>query len=64
VEADNCWVRFEVRPLTVDTWHDLEQLFGQPGGGIVRACWCMYYRRTGPEARGRTKEQNKHALHS
>jgi GNAT superfamily N-acetyltransferase len=57
-------VLFEIRPLTADTWPDLEDLFGQPGGGIVRGCWCMYYRLTGPQARGRTKEQNKDALYS
>jgi GNAT superfamily N-acetyltransferase len=38
---------FSVRPLTPDTWADLEQLFGLPGGSIVRSCWCMAYRRTG-----------------
>ncbi len=57
-------MRFEVRPLTADTWRDLEDMFGQPGGGIVRGCWCMFYRLTGPEARGRSKDQNKDALHS
>jgi GNAT superfamily N-acetyltransferase len=57
-------VRFEVRPLTADTWRDLEDLFGQPGGGIVRGCWCMYYRLTGADARARSKEQNKVALYS
>lgn len=38
---------FEARPLTPDTWSDLEELFALPGGSIVRGCWCMYYRRTG-----------------
>ena len=55
-------MRFQTRPLTPDTWHDLEELFGLPGGSIVRSCWCMAYRRTGnttvPEAVGGTaKEQ-------
>jgi GNAT superfamily N-acetyltransferase len=40
-------VNFEARPLTPETWPDLEELFGLPGGSIVRGCWCMYYRRTG-----------------
>ena len=40
-------VNFEARPLTPETWADLEELFGLPGGSIVRGCWCMYYRRTG-----------------
>ncbi len=55
-------MRFETRPLTPKTWADLEELFGLPGGSIVRSCWCMAYRRTGsttvPEAVGDTaKEQ-------
>src|SRR5918995_6421121 len=40
-------MRFEARPLTPQTWADLEALFGLPGGSIVRGCWCMYYRKTG-----------------
>lgn len=40
---------FEVLPLTRDRWHDLVELFSRPGGSIVRGCWCMAYRRTGPE---------------
>jgi GNAT superfamily N-acetyltransferase len=40
-------VRFEARPLTPETWSDLEALFALPGGSIVRGCWCMYYRTTG-----------------
>lgn len=57
-------MHFEVRPLTTETWPDLEALFDRPGGSIVRGCWCMYYRLSGPEARARTKQQNKDALHS
>ena len=38
---------FEARPLTPETWPDLEALFGLPGGSIVRGCWCIYYRRSG-----------------
>ncbi len=38
---------FSVRPLTPETWGDLEELFGLPGGSMVRSCWCMAYRRTG-----------------
>ena len=26
---------------------DLEELFGLPGGSIVRGCWCMFYRKIG-----------------
>jgi len=38
---------FSVRPLTPQTWADLEYLFSLRGGSIVRGCWCMAYRRTG-----------------
>jgi GNAT superfamily N-acetyltransferase len=38
---------FSTRPLTPENWSDLEELFGLPGGSIVRSCWCMAYRRTG-----------------
>jgi GNAT superfamily N-acetyltransferase len=38
---------FEVRPLTDQTWADLEKLFDLRGGSIVRGCWCMFYRKTG-----------------
>jgi GNAT superfamily N-acetyltransferase len=43
---------FTTRPLTPATWPDLEQLFGLPGGSIVRGCWCMHYRLTGPRPPG------------
>lgn len=52
---------FEARPLTADTWEDLETLFGLPGGSIVRGCWCMFYRKTGKES-GLARERNKQAL--
>jgi len=39
--------RFEAGPLTPETWAHLEELFGLPGGSIVRGCWCMFYRRSG-----------------
>lgn len=38
---------FESRPLTPETWADLEALFDLPGGSMVRGCWCMYYRKSG-----------------
>ena len=38
---------FQARPLSPATWGDLEELFGLPGGSIVRGCWCMHYRLTG-----------------
>ena len=53
---------FQTRPLNAATWADLEELFGLPGGSIVRGCWCMYYRRTGRPAGGLTGADNKRAL--
>ena len=52
---------FTARPLTRSTWPDLEELFGLPGGSIVRGCWCMFYRRTGKDS-GLSAERNKQAL--
>lgn len=40
--------RFEARPLTTQTWSDLERLAALPGSSILRGCWCMYYRLSGP----------------
>ena len=37
---------FEARPLTQETWADLEALFDLQGGSQVRGCWCVYYRRS------------------
>ena len=52
---------FQARPLAPGTWPDLEQLFGLPGGSIVRGCWCMYYRKSG-QASGLAGAANKQAL--
>ena len=49
------------RPLTPATWRDLEELFGLPGGSIVRGCWCMYYRMTGRPS-GAAGADNKQAM--
>jgi GNAT superfamily N-acetyltransferase len=58
---------FSARPLTTQTWADLEELFGLPGGSMVRSCWCMFYRRSGtsPGAGGppgSVKAANKQAM--
>lgn len=54
---------FEARPLTPETWSDLETLFDLPGGGIVRGCWCMYYRRSGKvSVSGAAGVENKQQL--
>jgi GNAT superfamily N-acetyltransferase len=52
---------FQAQPLTPATWVDLEQLFGLPGGSIVRGCWCMFYRKTG-QASGLAGAANKQAM--
>jgi GNAT superfamily N-acetyltransferase len=52
---------FATRPLTTATWPGLEELFGLPGGSIVRGCWCMFYRKTG-QSSGLNQERNKQAL--
>lgn len=49
--------RFTVRPLTTETFADLEELFGRPGGAIVRGCWCMYFRRSGRDTSGRSNKE-------
>jgi GNAT superfamily N-acetyltransferase len=60
---DDRHVDFEARPLTPETWADLETLFALPGGSIVRGCWCMYYRRTGKVSVGvRAGADNKAQL--
>jgi GNAT superfamily N-acetyltransferase len=54
---------FEARPLTPETWADLETLFDLPGGSIVRGCWCMYYRRSGKvSVSGAAGVENKRQL--
>jgi len=58
---------FSTRPLTPETWKDLEVLFGLPGGSIAAGCWCMFYRRTGRPAGydgppGSVKAANKQAM--
>lgn len=39
---------FSAKPLSDDTWADVEELFARPGGSIVRGCWCVFYRCHGP----------------
>jgi GNAT superfamily N-acetyltransferase len=58
---------FTTRPLTPENWADLEELFGLPGGSIVRGCWCMAYRRSGKPPGyggppGSMKAANKQAM--
>jgi GNAT superfamily N-acetyltransferase len=53
----------KVLPLTRNRWHDLVDLFNRPGGSIVRGCWCMHYRKTGP-SNGASSVRNEAALSS
>ncbi|HKN43647.1 MAG TPA: hypothetical protein VJW23_06960, partial [Propionibacteriaceae bacterium] len=56
---------FEVRPLTDQTWADLEDLFDLPGGAIVRGCWCVYYRQPGKVSVSKAAgSANKYELHA
>ena len=54
--------RFDARPLTPETFADLEDLFARPGGSIVRGCWCMYYRRAGKAPAGASNREALLAL--
>jgi GNAT superfamily N-acetyltransferase len=38
-----------VLPLTPQRWPDLEAIFLARGCSVARGCWCMYYRRSGPQ---------------
>ena len=50
----------EFRPLTSDTWNDLEKLFG--ARGACGGCWCMHWRRTAADFKVHKGEGNKKAL--
>jgi GNAT superfamily N-acetyltransferase len=52
-------VELAIRPLDVELWPSLENLFGRAGAS--NGCWCMYWR-LGPEYHLRPREQNKAAL--
>jgi GNAT superfamily N-acetyltransferase len=51
----------ETRPLTLDLWPALEDLFA--AGGACARCWCMYWR-IGAAYRQRTPAANKAAFKS
>jgi GNAT superfamily N-acetyltransferase len=40
---------FEYRRLSRETWPDFERLFSKYGG-VQAGCWCMFYRRVGPNS--------------
>lgn len=48
------------RTLTVETWPDLEALFGERGG--YGGCWCMYWRTTRSEFGRNQGDGNRKAL--
>ena len=47
---------FEVHPATKGRWSDLVELFDRP---VVRTCFCMYYRKTGPSGTGPGAENRR-----
>jgi GNAT superfamily N-acetyltransferase len=51
--------RFEVRPVTTETWPALADLFGRAGAS--NGCWCMYWR-LGPRYHERPREENRRDL--
>jgi ribosomal protein S18 acetylase RimI-like enzyme len=55
-------MKLVVQPLTPERWPDLVELFGRPGGSIVRGCWCMYYRKSGGGAAAADGPRNRTAL--
>ncbi|WP_116952694.1 GNAT family N-acetyltransferase [Jiangella endophytica] len=40
---------FRTRPLTAETWPQLEELFEVRGNAVVRGCYCMHFRAASPE---------------
>jgi len=42
-------MKLTVLPLTPGRWLDLEAVFASRGCSVARGCWCMAYRRTGPQ---------------
>lgn len=52
--------RLEFRPLTNETWPDLETLFGERGG--YGGCWCMFWRTTRAEFSRNQGQGNRTAL--
>jgi GNAT superfamily N-acetyltransferase len=58
-------MKLQIEPLTSIRWPDLVALFARPGLSVARACYCMFYRRSGEHVRppGMTgAESNKRAL--
>ncbi len=52
-------MKLTIRPLTLDQWPALEDLFGEHGA--CNGCWCMYWR-IGSAYRNRPRTENKAAF--
>lgn len=52
-------MRLTIRPLTLDLWPALEDLFGESGAS--NGCWCMYWR-VGSLYHKRPRQKNKSAF--
>lgn len=37
-------MEFSWKPLTSENFDDIDQLFARPGGAVVRACYCVWFR--------------------
>ena len=59
-EAEASGVEYEYHPLTPERWGDLEALFGP--NGAYSGCWCMWWRRTGPDWNAHRGEGNRQTL--
>jgi GNAT superfamily N-acetyltransferase len=53
--------RYDIRPLTTETWPALEDLFAPAGAS--NGCWCMYWQ-LGPRYRDRPRAENKRDLNA
>jgi GNAT superfamily N-acetyltransferase len=49
-----------MQPVSVERWHDLEQLFGERGA--YAGCWCMFWRLKRPEFSKLRRDGRKAAL--
>jgi GNAT superfamily N-acetyltransferase len=56
---DRAAMKLKIRPLTLNLWPALEDLFGE--NGACNGCWCMYWR-IGRKYSKRPRERNKSEL--
>ena len=56
----NARVSLDFKPVSLDTWADLETLFTEPG--IQNGCWCMYWRLRRADCQHGYGEGNKQAF--